>query len=120
MKRHAAQGAKTMLGVALLAGGVTVGGCHTYARRGATPLTLAEEGRPAAVIVANGHATPAEALRAYVEKISGASLPVVTNAAEAPAEASLVTLDLVERIPGTSDRATARQAYRLRTAAGAL
>jgi sulfatase modifying factor 1 len=94
-------------------------------------LTLVDKGQPVAVIVTNGHtALPAEVagarearhikppvatLNGYLKQITGTELPVVATLAEA-GEKPAIVLELVDKVPGASARATAGQAYRLKTA----
>jgi sulfatase modifying factor 1 len=76
-------------------------------------VTLVDNGEAKAVIVANGQTKQAVNLQAYLQKISGALLPIVATRAEAPARQAAVVLQLVDKVPGASARATAKQAYRL-------
>ncbi len=97
-------------------------------------VKLTENGKPKGVIVHNGHTQiasqipdgcnakkrgyikpPTEALQNYLEKITGAKLPMVKTVEDAGDKPAIV-LRLVDRVPGASDRrATARQAYRITT-----
>lgn len=100
--------------------------------RAAVPL--AQDGEARAVIVHNGHTTtasdlaanhvrqghirpPAAVLQSYLKQMTGAELPLVATVAEA-GERPAIVLEVVEKLPGTSGRATARQAYRIRAAEG--
>ena len=100
----------------------------------ASAVQLTEDGAPRAVIVHNGHTELApqipkdaravkyghiepavEALRDYLEKITGAKLPVVATVEDA-GDLPAIVLRLVDKVPGASDRwVTARQAYRITT-----
>lgn len=83
-------------------------------------VTLVDRGQPAAVIVSGGHEAQAKSLQEYLTKISGAELPIV---AERPADLggkAVVVLELTGKVPGASERETAKQAYRLHTEGSAL
>ena len=95
----------------------------------ATALELARDGQAKAVIVHNGqveaapglaprHARdikpPVEFLRAYLKQITGAELPVVASLTEAGDRPAIV-LEVVDKVPGASEKATGRQAYRIKT-----
>jgi formylglycine-generating enzyme required for sulfatase activity len=96
---------------------------------GAVPL--AENGQAKAVLVHNGHTkpdaglpaeyvrngvikSPGETLKDYLKQITGAELPLVATAAEAEGKPAIV-LELADRVPGASGRATGKQAYRIRS-----
>ncbi|HRT93247.1 MAG TPA: DUF4838 domain-containing protein, partial [Planctomycetota bacterium] len=81
------------------------------AMRAQADLVLADKGGTEAVIVHNGFERQAKDLQAYLLKITGVELPF---GAEAPGRPAIV-LQVVERVPGASDRATAKQAYRIHT-----
>ncbi len=72
---------------------------------------MVREGRAVASILDQGHTEQAGILRGYVAAISGAELPA---AADAPAGAPLVVLEVTDAIDGLSERLTARQGYRIR------
>jgi formylglycine-generating enzyme len=76
-------------------------------------VSAAADGKVQRVIVANGHKKPADELQKYLKKISGADISVLEKADEAAARA-MVVLNLADRVPGASDRETARQGYRLK------
>ena len=94
-------------------------------------VTLTKNGQPAAVIVHNGHTAlppevglsrearekqikPAvEVLQAYLKEISGAELPLAATHAEAGDKPTIV-LELVDKVPGASDKPTGAQAYRIK------
>ncbi|MFW6132438.1 MAG: DUF4838 domain-containing protein, partial [Planctomycetota bacterium] len=118
-------GSKAVLCAAYVVG-ILSAGC-------APAVELASKGKPVAVIVHNGHTELASqipnnnarkrgyikpaavALQDYLEKITGAKLPMVEAVADAGDKPAIV-LQLVDRVPGASDRwATARQAYRITT-----
>ncbi len=101
----------------------------------ADSVSVATDGKPDAVIVHNGHdkrppeipespsGTPSEAIRpayahlqTYLEKITGAKLPVVSSLKEAGDRPAIV-LEVVDadRLPEASDTDTGAQAYRLKT-----
>jgi formylglycine-generating enzyme required for sulfatase activity len=100
----------------------------------AAGVPITEKGEARAVIVHNGHtnvatqipANPlgvsrkfaikpaAVELRDYLKEITGAELPLVATLAEAGDRPAIV-LEVVEKVPGASDRETGRQAYRLKT-----
>ncbi len=97
----------------------------------AATITIAENGQARAVIVHNGHTAPAAGLadnhvrqghiRApvaelahYLQQITGAELQSVATVAEAGDRPAIV-LELVDRVAGASERATARQAYRIKS-----
>lgn len=74
---------------------------------------IAEAGKPACTIVAAERFRPqANDLAGYLAKITGATIPVVADAAAA-AGTPMIVLESVDRVPGASDRVTARQAYRI-------
>lgn len=92
-------------------------------------ITLAKDGKAQAVVVHNGHATvasglneqyvqaghikpPAEELAHYLQQMTGADFPVVATLDEA-GEQPVILFEIVERVPGASDRETAGQAYRI-------
>ncbi len=88
--------------------------CLILPARAAVPIAAA--GQPRAVVVAAAEdKAAAAALTNYLFKIAGAAVPVVTNAAGIPAGHSAIVLARVEKVPGASDRATGRQAYRIKT-----
>jgi len=91
-------------------------------------VPIVKDGRPVAVIVHNGntqvapdiagvrdarHITPpVEVLQGYLREMTGASLPLVATLTEAGERAAIV-LDVVDRVPGASEKATGEQAYRI-------
>lgn len=75
----------------------------------AAAMEIARGGRATAVIVHNGHDRAATALQTYLQKMTGAELPL----AEAPGGKPAIVLQTVDRLPGTSGRRTAQHAYRL-------
>ncbi len=99
-------------------------------------VPLARDGKPLAVIVHNGHTQispqipkdplgvnqrktkaikpAAVELQRYLETISGAKLPMVKSLDEAGDRPAIV-LQVVDRVPGASDRVTGKQAYRIHT-----
>ncbi len=93
-------------------------------------VMIAEQGVARAVIVHNGNTAlpdemagckdiktikpPVETLNGYLKRITGVELPVVATLAEAGARTAIV-LELVDKVPGASEKPTGRQAYRLRT-----
>jgi len=102
-------------------------------------VPLAEERRPMAIIVDNGHEEHAKILQEYIQKIARAKLPVVAEASfrqglydlvgrhdlglvpmdEHGNRAALI-LQLVDKVPGSSERETSKQAYRIHTDGNAL
>ncbi len=99
-------------------------------------VPVAAEGQAQAVIVHHGHTqpapnlaanhvrqkqiqAPADELRDYLRQITGVELPLVATLAEAGDRPAIV-LELLDQLPGASDRPTAAQAYRLRTAGNRL
>ncbi len=74
-------------------------------------ILLADKGRSDAVIAHNGFERQARDLQAYLKQITGAEIPFGPQAANRPA----IILQLVEKVPGASDRPTAKQAYRIHT-----
>jgi formylglycine-generating enzyme required for sulfatase activity len=86
----------------------------------AAGVPLSRKGAAAAVIVHRGVEAPAAALQSYVEKMSGARLPLAETPAEAAADLAQIHLRVVERLEGASEGRTADHAYRLRTADGDL
>ncbi len=92
----------------LIAGGLVLG-----AATGARAVTLADHGKPVAVIVHNGHTNQAATLRAYLRQITGAELEQVAGVAQAGGRPAVV-LETAEKLPGASARPEiARQAYRI-------
>ena len=104
-------------------------GCASLGLKAATPI--AKDGQAIAVIVHNGHTgiAPAlsearmprgvlkpavEELRSYLKQITGAELPLAATIAEAGDRPAIV-LELVDRVPGASNRATGQQAFRIKT-----
>ena len=98
--------------------------------RAAEGLQLAENGTAKVVIVTNGHTESAASLnnnnrdkvtpaivelRDYLKQITGAEFPTVATLAEAGDRPAIV-LEVVAKLPGASDRPTAEQAYRIKTA----
>ncbi len=99
--------------------------------RADVPLT--EDGTPVAVLVHNGHTKIAkqipskanarrrghikpavEALQNYLEQMTGAKLPLVETE-EAAGDKPAIVLQLVDHVPGASDKETGKQAYRITT-----
>jgi len=75
---------------------------------------IAENGQPKCVVVAGAEfAKQAKDLTGYLEQITGAKIPVVANEAAANGQPSIV-LGKVDKVPGSSARVTARQAYRIK------
>ena len=85
-------------------------------------VRLVRNDQPAACIVHNGNLHPAKELQEYLQRISGVELPLAANkaAAEALKLPAQIVLDVIDSVPGASQRATARQAYRLKTVANRL
>ncbi len=94
-------------------------------------VELTKGGEARAVIVHNGHTdwpevidrarkarehmhTPAEALQTYIERMTGAKLPLVESLDQADGRPAIV-LQIVDKLPGASPGAIGRQAYRIRT-----
>ena len=94
-------------------------------------VTLAENGRATAAIVHNGHnevapdvprrqvrpghvRPPGDELQAYLKQITGATLPLVESWEDAEGGPAIV-FEMVDALPGASDRATGRQAFRIKT-----
>jgi len=78
-------------------------------------VVLATDGKSDATIVHNGHEKQAVVLQDYLEKITGAKLPLAEKADAVADGRPIIVLEEVDKVPGASDRATARQAYRIRT-----
>ena len=110
---HASRGVFYRRGIMLLA-------CLAIACAVQAAVTLVDEGMAKAVIVANGHQQQATNLQSYLQKISGGLLPVVESRTDAPQGQALIVLELVEAVPGASNKITARQAYRLRVEGNVL
>jgi len=72
-------------------------------------IVLADKGRTDAVIVPNGFEKQAKDLQTYLQKITGVEIPLGAEAAGRPA----IVLEVVDKVPGASDRPTAKQAYRI-------
>jgi len=77
-------------------------------------LILAEKGKSKAIIVANGHMEQADELQSYLQKVTGAKFEMLAEGAKLPAGKSAIVLRVVDKLPNTSDRETAKQAYRIR------
>jgi sulfatase modifying factor 1 len=94
--------------VALVVAGILPG-----AAIGRADFPIAADGKPACAIVA-GEAFKQQAgdLAGYLAKITGATIPVVADVAAA-AGRPVIILEKVERVPGSSTKVTARQAYRI-------
>jgi len=84
----------------------------------AAELRFTSDGKPAGSIAHNGHVELAEELSAYIDQISGASLPMLEKAENA--YGWIIELAIVDDLPGASDTRAGRQAYRLRTQGRAL
>ncbi|MGD0089537.1 MAG: DUF4838 domain-containing protein [Planctomycetota bacterium] len=78
-------------------------------------VAIAENLQAKAVIAALGHKDQATTLSDYLHKITGALIPVVNAAADVPAGQSAIVLEMVDKVPGASDRPSGRQAYRIKT-----
>ncbi len=102
----------------------------------AQDLVLAQDGEARAVIVHNGHTTaapglpsrhvqlgqikpPAEELAHYLNLMTGATFPIVASPDEVGDRAAII-LDIVDQLPGASDRESRHQAYRITTAPNRL
>ena len=79
----------------------------------AQALTIAQDGQPSAVIVAAGHKEAVQALRDYLKQMTGADLKVVEKLDAAQDVPGRIVLRLVDKVPGSRERPTAKQAYRL-------
>ena len=110
--------------------------CLAAHSQAADAILLADQGQAKAVIVHNGQTTApacltegpvrqkqilpaADYLRDYLKQITGADVPMVQTLAEASDKPAIV-LELVDKLPGASDRATGSQAYRIRTSGNRL
>jgi formylglycine-generating enzyme required for sulfatase activity len=119
----------TTIGMVALAVGLAAMSCAPSQET----VPLAEDGTAAAVIVHNGQNElapqipdkplgvpkgkinpPATELQVYLEKMTGAKLPLVASLEEA-GEKPAIVLQVVEKVPGASDKLTGTQAYRLHT-----
>ena len=109
--------------------GLCLGAVFTGCTLKPRALELARDGQARAVIVHNGHVKaapglaprhardikpPVETLQAYLKQITGADFPTVASLAEAGDKPAIV-LEIVDKVPGASDKATGRQAYRIKT-----
>jgi formylglycine-generating enzyme required for sulfatase activity len=120
---HASRPHRSFIAVALIAACWVV----TPAAQGAVSLT--EQGQPRAVIVHNGHTAlpaevarnrdakfmkpPADALNHYLKQLTGTELAVVATLAEAEGKPAIV-LEVVDKVPGASEKPTGAQAYRIK------
>lgn len=86
---------------------------HLTLTAAAADLMLADHGLARAVIVASGHEAQAKALAGYLKQITGAEFALAPQPVEGQAA---IVLALVDQVPGASDRASGKQAYRLTTA----
>ena len=98
----------------------------------AADIELTKNGQAMAVIVHNGHDQPspelplsdarrgrivrsaAEELQYYLQQRTGAELPIVGDR-QAAGDKPAIVMELVERVPGSSDRPTGQQAYLIKT-----
>ena len=78
-------------------------------------VKIADNGTPVATIVHNGNEKAAKDLAEYLKKITGVELPVAPTITEELKGKPLVVLEKVDKIPGSSNRASASQAYRIKT-----
>jgi len=93
-------------------------------------LTVTKSGKAVGVIVHNGHTDPAACLpdnyirrghiksaaaelQGYLKQMTGAELPLMATQAEAGDKPAIV-FELVNKVPGASDKATGAQAYRIK------
>ena len=75
---------------------------------------VAENGQPKCVVVAGAEfANQAKNLTDYLAAITGAKIPVVADAAAAQGQPAII-LEKVDKVPGSSAKVTARQAYRIK------
>lgn len=81
-------------------------------------VPVAANGQAKAVIVSNGNKESAEALKKYLDKITGAALGIVERAADAKA-GSVIELK-VASVEGLSNDDRGKQGYRLKTTGSAL
>ena len=105
---------KRMMTVAVSAA-MAIGG--VFAGWGAG-VPVAANGQAKAVIVSNGNKASAEALKKYLDKITGATFGIVERAADAKA-GSVIELK-VAPVEGLSNDDRGKQGYRLKTAGSAL
>ncbi len=83
-------------------------------------VEIARGGQTKAVIVENGFKDSAASLQEYLKKMTGAEPRIVADENAVPAGAPRIVLQKVARIDGSSDGATARQAYRIQTQGNVL
>jgi formylglycine-generating enzyme required for sulfatase activity len=75
---------------------------------------VAENGQPKCVVVAGAEfANQAKNLTDYLAAITGAKIPVVASEAAAQGQPAII-LEKVAKVPGSSAKVTARQAYRIK------
>lgn len=104
-------------------------GMMLFALHGNASVELVRNGEAVGVIVHNGHTeqpyrthptedaylhAPAEALQTYIQAMSGAELEQVASLEEAGNRPAIV-LEIVDRVAGSSDADTGKEAYHIRT-----
>jgi len=110
-----------VLGLALAAGtAARAADAAARAADAAKPLRLTASGQAVSAIVSAGHDKQAAILADYLRRITGAEFPIVTRLADVPEGHVAILLEITDDVPGTSDRMTGRQAYRIRAGNGAL
>jgi len=85
---------------------------------GAVPI--ARDGMPAATIVYHENEKAAKDLAEYLKKITGAEIPLAAAITDELKGKPLVVLEKLDIVPGSSNRATASQAYRIKTEGNVL
>ncbi len=80
---------------------------------------VAAGGKAQCTIISNGHKDQAEELRKYLKNITGAEIGITEKSGESRTPAAIV-LEISDKIKGASGKATAAQAYNLRTEKGVL
>ena len=84
-------------------------------------VNVSKNGAAQAVIIHQGATNQARELQSYLYKITGATLTLLEKAdASTTPDQPAILLEVVSRVPGASDKLTARQAYRLKTSANRL
>jgi formylglycine-generating enzyme len=94
--------------------GITVVSCRTE------EIPVARDGEALAVIVHNGYEEHAAILQEYLKRMTGAEIPVTEKSSAEHKGRSLLVLEVVDKISGTSDRFTGWQAYRILAKDGRL
>jgi len=86
----------------------------------AASVEVAVDGEARAVIVHNGYEQQAGELQQFLKQITSAELQSFKSVDEAPEGMDIIALQVLDKVPGTSDYLTANHAYRLHVGDGQL